>query len=1089
ASPELPTYAFQNKPYWLKGSPAAANAAQLGMGAVDHPFLAATVALPGSDEVVLTGTVSAQSQPWLADHVVLGTMLMPGTAFLELALQAAAQVGYGTVEELTLQAPLVLTEQSAHAVQILVGPARENATRGITIHSRPVAADAGEEWTQHATGLLADSPAETSDAAADLTAWPPAGATPVDLGAVYEDLVAAGFAYGPAFRGLHTAWRTGDDVYAEVSLPASEAGDADRFALHPALLDTSLHTIAFPGLFSLGGQGHLPFSWGGVTLHASATRAARVRLRRAGEHAAFVQLIDGSGRPVVTVRSLAMRPVTLDQLRVPATAGLEAMHGLGWTPLQAGPNPPDFEWVRLQEGARPDPVPPVMVAEIPDAAGDAHRATAAALRLVQEWLADPRTAASTLVVTTRDGVAVDETEADRLDPAAAAVRGLIRSAQLEHPGRIRLVDLDAEDGSRRTLPAALSLPEPELAIRRGRPYAPRLRRMPFDGGAGGAFRVDGTVLVTGGTGGLGSVFARHLVTAHGVRNLLLVSRRGLTAPGADDLVAELTALGAEVTVAGADVADRAALAGLLAAIPAEHPLSAVVHTAGVLDDGLLTAMTPDRLTQVLRAKVDAATNLHELTAGADLTAFVLFSSIAGVFGGAGQANYAAGNAFLDALAQRRRAAGLPGLSLAWGLWSTASGMTSTLDAADVGRLARTGLLEIQPAEGLALFDAALDAAAPALLVPVRIDARTLQDQARTGSLPLIFQALVRTRPRLARADNSTGEAHPLLRRLGALNPAEQTQAVVDLVREQVAYVLSHPDPAAVNEKQPFTGLGVDSLMAVELRNRLSSVAGLALPATLVFDHPTPLAVADFLLSELLGGRTEPDTEPAGPPAAAPDEPIAIVGIGCRYPGGVASAEDLWRLVAAGTDGISGFPVDRGWDIDGLYDPDPQKAGRMYTRDGGFLHDAGDFDARFFGLPQREATAMDPQHRLLLETSWEAIESAGIRPDSLAGSRTGVFTGIMYNDYGARFQPGQTPQGYEGYISNGSSGSIASGRVSYTFGLEGPAVTIDTACSSSLVALHLAVQALRSGECTLALAGGATVMATPNIFVEFSRQGG
>ncbi|WP_304440464.1 beta-ketoacyl reductase, partial [Frankia sp. EI5c] len=510
----------------------------------------------------------------------------------------------------------------------------------------------------------------------------------------------------------------------------------------------------------------------------------------------------------------------------------------------------------------------------------------------------------------------------------------------------------------------------------------------------------------------------------------------------------------------------------------------------------------DQLDTVLKAKIDTSWNLHQATLDQPLTAFVLYSSVAGTLGTPGQANYAAANTYLDALAHHRRATGLPATSLAWGLWDTGSGMEATLGAADRARWARSGVTPFGVADGLSLLDAALatttspdrrDAASDtaadtaadtgadtgsdardAVLVAGRIDLGVVNGEpaGRTG-VAARRRVSATSGPAGARAGGDGGLAEVL----AALSVEEQDRLLIALVREEVAAVVGYEAAESVEVTRAFRDLGFDSLAAVELRNHLGRRTGLVLPATLLFDYPSPAEVAGHLRAELVGRSAAGAAASAVPalpaaPVGTDDDPIVIVAASCRYPGGVASPEQLWDLVAGGVDAVSAFPADRGWDVDRLYDPDPDAPGRSYARHGGFLHDAGDFDAEFFGVPPREATATDPQQRLLLELAWEAFERAGIDPTSLRGSRTGVFAGVMYDDYGTRV--GQVSTDVEGYVLIGSTTSVASGRVAYTFGLEGPAVTIDTACSSSLVAVHLAAQALRSGECALALAGGVTV---------------
>ncbi|VVJ20837.1 Modular polyketide synthase [Amycolatopsis camponoti] len=708
---------------------------------------------------------------------------------------------------------------------------------------------------------------------------------------------------------------------------------------------------------------------------------------------------------------------------------------------------PDLDGV-AEAGALPD----VLVAPFRcDTPGEAARR---ALHLVQSWLADERFDGRTLVVLTQNAAVADGVS----DLAQAPVWGLVRSAAAENPGRFVLADAD-DPAAARLLPAALATGESQFLLRDGEIRVARLAKLTSaEPGPSAYFGPEGTVLVTGGTGALGGLVARHLVTRYGVRHLLLASRRGPDADGVAELVADLTELGAEPVVAACDAADRAALAALLGTIPADRPLTGVVHVAGVLDDGVVSALTPERLDTVLRPKIDAVTNLHELTAGADLTAFVVFSSISGTLGPAGQANYAAANVWLDALARHRRDRGLPALALGWGLWEQAGGMTGTLAGRDRRRLGATGMIPLSTVEGLRLFDAACRAGEPSVL-PIRFDFAVL---GAAPVLPPVFAGLVPPRPV---AEPATGR------------PAD----VLDVVRTAVALVLGYANAAAVEPDRAFKDLGFDSLTAVELRNRLAAATGQRLPATLIYDYATPKALATHLAG---------DAGPAAPvtvTARTDDEPIAIVSMACRFPGGVHTPDELWTLLAEGRDAIGGFPADRGWDLDALYDPDPDSEGTSYAREGGFLDDAALFDPAFFGISPREALAMDPQQRLLLETSWEALERAGIDPESLRGQPVGVFAGTNGQDYPALLA--LSPKSAEGYLGTGNAASVLSGRISYALGLEGPAVTVDTACSSSLVALHWAIQALRTGECSLVLAGGVTVLSTPGSFVEFSRQRG
>ncbi|KUJ38334.1 hypothetical protein ACZ90_69500, partial [Streptomyces albus subsp. albus] len=1120
---ELPTYAFQHEHYWLEGADRPlGDAAGLGLGPAEHPLLGAAVTLADGNGFLLTGRLSLTTHPWLADHAVMGTVLLPGTAFVELAVTAGDQVGCGRVAELTLHAPLPLTEADPVDIQLLVGAPDTAGHRRLSVHSRPASAASYEPWTLHAEGALAEG---GRPAPADTAPWPPAGAVPVPIDDVYDRLAGAGVEYGPLFQGLRAVWRCGDELAAEVRLPEDAEADAEAYGVHPALLDAALHAIGAGHLVSDAGESpeaepaglRMPFSWSGVSLYATGAATLRVRLARVAADAVSLAVTDVSGAPVASVESLTLRPLTPGRL---GTGGLShgALFQLSWTPpaatapsaaslavlddrfgLAAGlsrEGTPATAYRTLAElTASGGPLPEVVLAPLagsgPGAAA-VHEVVEAASALLRSWLAEGLLAASRLVIVTRGAVAAAAGDKVR-DPAAAAVWGLVRSAQSENPGQFTLLDLDAHAESRGALPAAIGSGEPQLAVRAGRTLAARLTRAAVpEAAASHRFAADGTVLITGGTGALGALLARHLVAEHGVRRLLLTSRRGEAAPGAAELVAELEAAGAAVRVAAVDTADRDALARLLAAVPAEHPLTAVVHTAGVSGGGMAADLSPEDLTAVLRPKADGAWNLHELTQGTPLAAFVLFSSAAGLMGGAGQGAYAAANAALDALAQYRRAAGLPAQSLAWGLWAGAGGLLGELSEAVRERMRRAGMSALSAAEGMALFDLAGGVDHP-VLAPMSLAPAGGSTATEDSGLPYLLRGLLRrpARSAMPRAARVAAAPDEPAQRLVRLSGAERERTLEDLVRGQVAAVLGHASPQTIEPGQAFKDLGFDSLTAVDLRNRLSTATGLRLPPTLAFDYPTPQSLARHLSAELPGADEEtaaPVAHPATGGVAADGEPIAIVGMACRFPGGVRSPEDLWQLVATGGEGIGAFPADRGWDLERvLRDAAPDKPGTSATSEGGFLYDADRFDPGLFGISPREAAIMDPQQRLLLETSWELFERAGIDAASLQGSRTGVFAGAMYQGYDTHLAAAL--DGDEGFLGTGNSLSVASGRLAYAFGLEGPAVTVDTACSSSLVALHLAAQSLRQGECTLALAGGATVMATPGTFVEFSRQSG
>ncbi|KOV89160.1 type I polyketide synthase, partial [Streptomyces sp. NRRL B-3648] len=842
----LPTYAFQRERYWLERKDAAPGDEGRGWGSLGHPLLAAKVEPAGGEQVLFSGRVSVGTHPWLAEHAVLEAPVLPAAALVDLVVRAGDELGLGTLDSLTVHTPLVLAPLTETELQLTVTGTGtgtgtgDSGTRAFTLYARP--AEEGARWTAYADGTLS------------------AAAQPVL----------------PA----------GDDSGTEVALADELLPDAVRYGLHPELLETALRAVEQAGALSPAGPGSVlvPAEWHGVRLHASGATVVQVGWQAVDERTVAVRLTDAAGEPVLTVGRLVFQEVPYD--RFAAGRAALPLYRVEWdtavvpvaeTPLRwAVVGPGDGEgtavtYPTLAEAAEAvaagAPVDGLRVwadgEPGTDVVGALHQRTRDALSLVQAYLADERLGNVPLAVVTRGAVAVGAEEI--ADLAGAGVRGLLRSAQAEAPGRIFLLDQERQPGGGgepheldALLSALVAAGEPEAAVRDAGIRVPRLRRGGPTAAApsvpGFARSPEGTVLVTGGTGALGALVARRLVTEHGVRHLLLLNREGAAAPGAEALVKELTEAGATVTVTACDAGDRAALAAVVDGISAEHPLTAVVHTAGVLDNGLIGDLTAPQLTGVLAAKADAAWHLHELTRDRDLSAFVLFSSSVGVLGGPGQANYAAANAFTDALAALRAAQGLAATAIGWGLWDPAEiggGINAGLGEAGHKRYTREGFRLLPVQEGLGLLDAAV-ADGAAQLVALPLDLAALRAH---GRVPVALRDLVRVPGRRSAAHGAdaagtaTGRV-PLRERLAALAAEEREPVVLDLVRGEVAAALGHAGAHQVDARRAFQDLGFDSLTAVDLRNRLTAATGLRLPSTLVFDHPNPEALAAHLLGRL-----------------------------------------------------------------------------------------------------------------------------------------------------------------------------------------------------------------------------------------------
>ncbi|MET3805476.1 acyl transferase domain-containing protein/acyl carrier protein [Nakamurella sp. UYEF19] len=867
---ELPPYAFDHERFWVQTVASSGDASAIGQIRTDHPLVAAAVSLPDSDALLMTGRIDRDTTRWIVDHAVRGTTILPGTALLELALDAGRRVGLPMVADLTAEAPLVVPESSSLHLRVMVSgtPESQDGSRTVTIHTRNAAADEDEPWTRHAAGTLAAAGAPGPDAgqAPDVAPiWPPTGVEPIELDSFYDNLFDSGLEYGPAFQGLVSAWHRGTEIFATVAAPESLRSELDSFTVHPALLDAVQHAIALGDFLSGDGTegdgAALPFAWTDATATRLPATELHAHLRPAGPDSIAIDVTDEQGRTVFSTSSLAVRRISAAQLAAAAGGSPTDLYQLRWVPWSVptgstgssvdvavlGPDRLGLQELGLSRAATLADLPTAAVVlhdplagcdRSSDHAGVLARQQAAiTLDLLQRFLADDGLRNSRLVVLLRGAVTtVDDGVAP--DPVAAAIWGLLRSAITENPGRFALIDVDESSVS--CLPSVATSDEDQVVLRDGVGHLPRLAKA--DRGADSPLDLagDGRLLITGGTGTLGALLARHLVTDSGITQLLLAGRRGADAEGVGELVDELTAAGADIQVVGCDVTDPVQVDALFA----QHRISAVVHAAGMLSDSLLHLLTPEALEQVMRPKVDAAWNLHR--AAAPGTPMVFFSSTAGIFGGPGQANYAAANVFLDSLAQVRSNQGAPAVSLAWGLWETASGMTAHLGDADTDRMSSGGMVSLPSGQALALFDAAVTCGHP-LQVPVKLDSAVLRRLAEQQMLSPLLTGLVKI-PAKREGASTSGR---LLNTLAGKDPQERLEVLLELVTAQVATVLSIPSVDSISSGRPLKDLGFDSLTAVQLRNRLAEVTGLRLAPTLVFDYPTPNHIAAMLAEELV----------------------------------------------------------------------------------------------------------------------------------------------------------------------------------------------------------------------------------------------
>jgi acyl transferase domain-containing protein len=1130
----LPTYPFQRRRFWGPDKPSAFHAEFH----TAHPLLGARVSLAGmTGETRFESFIDTDSPPWLPDHEVMGQVVMPGAAYVEMAFAAT---GSGQIQDIVFEQPLQPTARTALQTIVRSG---DGQIRSIETYSATAGTSTWKRNFSATVGPTEQSKPATIDVAS-LRQNCPQVADPNDF---YAKLQEIGLNYGPQFRTIHSLQYSDTEVLAQLR----STGDIRGFTIPPTILDGALHALAVGLLRSDDDNLFLPIGIGAVTLYQPIDQEvwchARWQETDGKIRTADLKLFNHAGDVVVQIDRLQVRQISRAALRqISGDRGARSMYELQWqsyrlpasntatkqwlivnggdagpladeltqnlidkghrvvrldsntqSPLMehsassfmmSGESPENWEQLFAALSTPEHPYAPQGIAWLfgSDPSSD-NRQNLASLPAATETNCrgllnlihclqrrKVRQIDCGLQLITRSAVAVAERE--HCDASQTQYWGLGRVIGAEQPEfRCRLIDFpavtkpDAHTSAAVTEILLTETRDNQLAVRDSQYFVPRMKPLTLDQQNTNHFSVtaDGCHLITGGLGMLGRQAAKWLAD-HGASQVVLVSRRAPD-PAARELLDQIAADGCEVVVHPADLGSLSDVEKLFQRFGTDlKPLRGVIHAAGVLDDALIDQQSWKRFQKVLAPKIVGASLLHEFSKDLPLDYFILYSSAAAVLGSPGQSNYATANAFLDGLAWQRRSLGLPALSINWGPWS--EGMAD--DERITKRLALQGIVPLSVTDAHHAMERML-AANQTQATVIDVDWRRLQ-LGLGGESPAMLTGLAPERQRSQLGDSQ------LVSKLKQLRSGARKELLVKTIQDSMQGILSTPEPPEID--RPLIEMGLDSLMAVEFSTELQIMIGeqFAIGPTMLFEHPSIDAIADHVLSLVAGDAVEQTAETTAPHLIAQNnamterEPIAIIGMSCRFPG-ARDVNEFWSNLLNGVDSVGEIPEDR-WDIDQFYSAE-HEPGKMYTREGGFLDDIADFDAAFFNISDQEACWIDPQHRMLLENSYCALEDAGISPSPLADANVGVFMGIMGQDYAflPRLDDEQIIKAFQGA---GLSHSAGVGRISYVFGFEGPCLAVDTASSSSLVALYQAVRSLQDGNCNMALAGGANAILAP-----------